>query len=289
MPTELPRDENTYILDSENATEMARLIAQDRLITQGMGGLFPDQVDASHFHDILDVACGPGHWACEVAFTQPDSTVTGIDISNKMIEYARATAWSQRLENASFRVMDALQQFDFPDNSFDLVNARFLVAFMPRNTWPKFLAECMRITRPGGIIRLTEFDEPGTTNSAAFARWMELTFRAIQFTGLCMSPDGHNFGITPLLRRFLLDAGCQNTGLKCHVIDFSSNTPAFSSMYTNCEVAFREVMPLLIKTKVETPEEIERSYQQMLLEMQSEAFCGLWYYLTAWGQKPLSK
>jgi hypothetical protein len=33
MPTELPRDENTYILDSESATEMARLISQDRLIT----------------------------------------------------------------------------------------------------------------------------------------------------------------------------------------------------------------------------------------------------------------
>jgi len=35
-----------------------------------------------------------------------------------------------------------------------------------------------------------------------------------------------------------------------------------------------------------TPEEIEQSYQQMLLEMRSDNFYALWYYLTAWGQKP---
>lgn len=286
MPTELPRDENSYILDSESATEMARLIAQDRLITQGMGGLFPEQADTTNFHDILDIACGPGAWVCDVAFAHPGAHVTGIDISNKMIEYARATAWSQRLENTSFQVMDALKPLDFPDNSFDLVNARFLVAFLPATAWPKLLEECARITRPGGIIRLTEFDEPATTNSAAVARWMDLTFRAIQLAGLHMSHDGHNFGVTPLLRRFLLNAGCQNIGLKPHVIDFSIGTPAYSNMYSNCAVAFRQVQPFMTKMKVATPEEIEQSYQNMLLEMQSDTFCALWYYLTSWGQKP---
>ena len=286
MPNELPRDENTYILDSESATEMARLIGQDRLITQGMGGLFPEQIDISNFHDILDIACGPGAWVCDVAFTHPGAQVIGIDISNKMIEYARATAWSQRLENTRFQVMDVLKRLDFPDNSFDLVNARFLVAFMPATAWLKLLEECVRITRPGGIIRLTEFDEPATTNSAAVARWMDLTFRAIQLAGLHMSPDGHNFGVTPVLRRFLLNAGCQNIGLKPHVIDFSIDTPAYSSMYTNCAIAFRQVQPFMAKMKVATPEEIEQSYQAMLLEMQLDTFCALWYYLTAWGQKP---
>ena len=286
MPTELPRDENTYILDSESAIEMTRLIGQDRLITQGMGGLFTEQTDTSNFHTILDIACGPGAWVCDVAFANPDTEVTGIDISNKMIEYARSMAWSQRLENTNFQVMDVLKPLDFPDNSFDLVNARFLVAFLPRAAWPKFLEECVRITRPGGIIRLTEFDEPGTTNSAAFAHWMALTFRAIQLAGLCMSPDGHNFGVTPLLRRFLLDAGCQDIGQKSHFIDFSISTPAYSSMYSNCEVAFRQVQPFMVKMNVAMPEEIEQSYQQLLLEMRSDNFYALWYYLTAWGQKP---
>lgn len=286
MPTELPRDENTYILDSESATEMARLITQDRLITQGMGGPFSEQTDISNFHTILDVACGPGGWVSDVAFANPDMQVTGIDISNKMIEYARAMAWSQRLENTTFQAMDVLKPLDFPDNSFDLVNARFLVALMPKTAWPKLLEECVRITRPGGIIRLTEFDEPATTNSTAFAHWMTLTFRAIKLAGLCISPEGHNFGVTPLLRRFLLDAGCQVIGLRSYCIDFSFGTPAFDNMYRNCEIAFRQVQPFMVKMKVATPEEIEQSYQHMLLEMRTDNFCALWYYLTTWGQKP---
>ncbi len=286
MPNDLPTNENTYILDSESATEMGRLIYQDHLITNGMGGLFPERDDISGLHTILDIACGPGGWACDIAFGYPDKQVTGIDISSKMVEYARATAWSQRLDNAQFQVMDALKPLGFPDNSFDLVNARFLVAFLPKTVWPGLLEEYKRITRPGGIIRLTEFDEPATTNSHAFAHWMTLTFHAIRLAGLSISPDGHNFGITPLLCRLLLNAGCQHIEQKPHVIDFSFGMPAYDSMYRNCEIAFLQVQPLLIKMGVATQEEIDQSYQQMLLEMRSDDFCGLWYYLTAWGEKP---
>lgn len=39
MPEKLPQgEENTYILDAESATEMARLTKQDRLLTKGMVG-----------------------------------------------------------------------------------------------------------------------------------------------------------------------------------------------------------------------------------------------------------
>ncbi len=48
--------ENTYILDAESSAEMARLMQQDRMITEGMGGLFPERDDVSTMHDILDVA-----------------------------------------------------------------------------------------------------------------------------------------------------------------------------------------------------------------------------------------
>ena len=89
-----------------------------------------------------------------------------------------------------------------------------------------------------------------------------------------------------VLCEHLLDAGCQHIHLKSHVIDFSFGTPAYDSMYRNCEVAFLQVQPFMVKMKVASPEEIEKGYQQMLMEMQSRDFCALWYYLTAWGQKP---
>ncbi len=151
-PADSSRNESTYVIDAENAAEMARLTRQDRLITKTMGGLFPERSDLSGVHDILDVACGPGGWVLDVARTYPQVQVTGFDISVLMIEYARAQVLTQELKHASFRVMDALKPLDFPDESFDLVNARSIFAFVPAQAWPGLLKELLRITRPGALF-----------------------------------------------------------------------------------------------------------------------------------------
>ncbi len=280
-------NENTYILDAASGAEMARLMKQDHLLTEGMGGLFPERDDVATMHDILDIACGPGGWVLETAFAYPRTRFVGIDINRNMVEYARAQAWSRGLENASFTVMNALERLDFPDQSFDLVNARFLVGFMPRASWPTFLQECLRITRPGGIIRLTEFDEPGTSNSIAFETWLKYTFQAIGKAGFTISVDGHNYGIMPILGRLLRDAGCRNIEQRAHVIDFSYGTEGHEPMYQNCKVAFQLVQPFLVKIGALSEQEAEDRYNQMLIELMSEGFCAIWSYMTAWGQKPL--
>ena len=287
MSSDLPRNDNAYILDAESGAEMARLTKQDRLLTEGMGGLFPERDDVSSMHNILDIACGPGGWVLELAFEYPKSKVVGIDISSTMVEYARAQAWTQELENASFTVMDALQPLAFPDHTFDLVNTRFLVGFMPEKAWPKLLKECTRITRPGGVVRMTEFDEPGTTNSAAFEQWKALVFRATREAGFTSSPDGHNYGIMARLGRLMRDAGCQDIGRKAHVIDFSSGSDAHESMYQNCMIAFKLVQPFLRKMQVTTEEKMEELYQQMLIDIMSQEFCAVWSYLSVWGTTPL--
>src|SRR2546422_10982723 len=45
MSTDVPPGENSYVIDAEDAAEMARLLEQDRLLTQGMGGIFPENTD----------------------------------------------------------------------------------------------------------------------------------------------------------------------------------------------------------------------------------------------------
>src|SRR5205807_5280187 len=167
MSTINPQDENTYFIDAESGAETARLLNQDRLITSHMGGIFPARFDLSNVKDVLDIGCGPGGWVLDVAFAYPEMNVVGIDISQTTIEYARAQAKVQLLDNVSFKVMDATRPLAFPDNSFDFINARFIFAFMPTSAWPKLLQECIRLTRPGGTIRLTEFDVYGVTNSPA--------------------------------------------------------------------------------------------------------------------------
>jgi ubiquinone/menaquinone biosynthesis C-methylase UbiE len=161
LPTE--SDINSYINDPESGAEMARLLDQDRTVTNAMGGLLPELgSDIEGMQDILDLACGPGGWAQELAFTHPQLKVTGVDISRAMIAYARMQARVRHLENASFTVMDVQAPFDvFSDNSFDLVNARTMAGFMKKGSWSQVVGECARVLRPGGVLRLTEVDHWG--------------------------------------------------------------------------------------------------------------------------------
>jgi ubiquinone/menaquinone biosynthesis C-methylase UbiE len=286
MQTRHRSNGNNYFIDIESTTEMARLINQDRLFTENMGGLFPELQDISSMHDILDIACGPGGWILDVATVFPEIRAVGIDVSHTMIEYARASAWSRGLDNASFLVMEALEPLEFADDSFDMVNARSIIGFMPRTAWPGLIQECMRITRPGGIIHLTEFDTYGTTNISAVEKMNEIGLRAFKLAGRSFSPDGRSLGITPMLGRFLRDAGCINIQKKAHAFDFSMGTEAYEAMYDNTQVIFKLSHPFLVKMKVATQEELDMLYRQALGEMMSDDFCGVWFYLSVWGEKP---
>lgn len=285
-PSNPLQSENTYFIDAENAAEMARLTNQDRLITRIMGGLFPEHLDfVHHIHDILDISCGPGGWVLDVAHAYPEKWVTGIDISTLMTEYARYQAYVQGLNNVSFRVMNALEPFDFPDSSFDFVNARFISGYMPPAVWPQFMQECLRIVRPGGVIRLTE-PESILTNSLACEILTGLVSKAMHLNGQSFSPDGRNSGITPLLGRFLRDAGCQDIQKAAYVLESSMGTEDHLSQCQNGRVFLKLVQPFLIKAGVTTQEEVDRLYEQALTEMVSAGYCSLWYFLSAWGVKP---
>ncbi len=285
-PTDPRQDENTYFIDAENAAEMARLTNQDRIITRMMGSLFPEQLDFAHnIHDILDIGCGPGGWVLDVAHVYPEKRVVGIDISTLMIEYARYQAYIQSLNNVSFKVMNALESLDFPDNSFDFVNARFISGFMPPAVWPQFMQECLRIIRPGRVIRLTEPEYP-LSNSLGCEKLGGWLTKAMQLAGLSFSPDGRHVGITPFLGRFLRDTGYQDIQKAAYVLDSSIGTEDHLSQYQNTRVFLKLLQPFLIKMGVTTQEEVDRLYEQALTEMASADYCSLWYFLSVWGVKP---
>lgn len=275
----------TYFIDAENAAEMARLVTQDRLITGCMSGFFPPQLDPANMHDILDVACGPGGWATDVAKAYPGKHVTGIDVSQVMIEFDRYQAAEQKLHNVNFVMMDALKPLAFPDASFDFVNARFLGGFVPGTQWQVLVQEYRRILRPGGVVRLTE-PERIISNSAAVERFHDLVAEAMHKGGQSSSPNIHQFGTTPLLGRFLRDNGYQNVQVNAYALDSSWETEAHLNQYQNARVFFKLIQPFFVKTGIATQEEAEALCQRALQEMMSPEYCALWYFLSAWGEKP---
>src|SRR5215469_7252986 len=120
-----------YVMDAEKvAEEMARLMMQDHLLTQVMGGVLPEQTDLSQIQQVLDIACGPGGWLLSLATEYPHMHGMGIDISQLMIDYANSQAVQQGLSNVRFEVMDATKPLAFPDQTFDLVNGRIFIGFL---------------------------------------------------------------------------------------------------------------------------------------------------------------
>ncbi len=288
MSTPNDPEANAYFIDSESAAEMARLLRQERLLTQGMGGVFPPDLDVAQVHRVLDLACGPGGWCQELAFEHQDIEVVGVDISATMVAYASAQARVQGLNNAHFRVMDVTRPLDFPDDSFDFVNVRSMIGFLKKERWPEVVREMLRVTRPGGTIRLTEFDDGGLTNSAALAQWNKLLARALYKAGNSFAPipDAQNWAITPMLGLFLREAGCLTIRHQSYVLDFSAGTEANLSNYENYKVGCKLIQPFFAKMQVATQQEIDDLYNRVLIDMMQPTLRALWYYLGVWGQKP---
>jgi SAM-dependent methyltransferase len=284
MPIEPPPREDTYVIDPESGTETARLINQDHLVTKHIGSLFPQGVDPSTLHQVLDLACGPGGWVLDAAFAYPKMELIGVDISQAMIKYAQARAWSQRLNNATFQVMNVLQPLDFDDGMFDFVNARFLTGLMSPGAWPGLLQECKRVLRPGGIVRLMESEDFGITNSPAIEQFTHLSIKAGRKLGRAFFAEGRFAGTMAMLGRLLRGSGFQDVHQQSFIIDWSADAEDHYSLYDDIKVVLLLLRPFLLLAEVISAENFDALYQQALLEMDSPDFVAMMLYVTAWGK-----
>jgi len=101
---------------------------------------------------ILEVGVGTG---INAMLYPAGCTVTGIDLSDSMLEKARERVARNGLSNVRLLEMDAAD-LKFNDNSFDIVYAPYLISVVPD---PVAVArEMRRVCRPGGrVIVLNHF------------------------------------------------------------------------------------------------------------------------------------
>ena len=274
----------TYFAGAENAGEMARLLKQARFATQGLDGPFPHRLNVSDVHNVLDLACGPGEWALAVAEAYPALRITGVDQSSVMVNFARFM--SQAMPTVRFEVMDILTPLAFPDESFDLIHARFIAGFMPTEAWPRLLVECRRLLRPGGVLLLVE-GEMALTTSPAIEQLSTYFTQALRAVGQSFSPDGRHLGITPMLKTLLTKAGFRSCRTEAVAMKHSTGTEFHHSLYEDYYVAFHLMQPFLVQAGVATYEQLIPLYHRMLEEMRAGDFCSLAFLLQAWGRKPL--
>jgi len=273
-----------FVEDRSNKEELARLRILDQMTTETMGGVLPEQPDPTIFERVLDVGCGTGGWLIEAAKTYPSmKQLVGVDISGKMVKYARSQAEAQQVsDRVEFHVMDALRMLDFPPGYFDLVNQRYGASYLRTWDWAKLLQEFQHVCRANGVIRVTECDYIVESTSPALLRLCELVLGAFYQSGHCFTPN-HN-GVTSQLTRLLHQYGFQNVQTCAHRIEYRSGTPEGQRFSENLRLFYRTVVPFLRKwTRV--PDDYEQIYQQVLNEMQQPDFAALLNLLTAWGEQ----
>ena len=269
-----PRREhpNTYFVqDRSNLDEMTRLQIQDEMLTTGMGGVLPEQPDPAIFQRVLDVGCGTGGWLIEAAKTYPSmSMLVGVDVSNKMLEYARAQAEAgQVTDRVKFRAMDALRMLEFPADYFDLVNQRFGASFLRKWDWPKILQEYQRVAQPGGVVRVTEADFILECSSPALSRLYQLACEAFYQAGNYFTPSSN--AVISELARLLDQYGLQDVQTRSHTLEFRAGTPEGQRFAEETKLVYRTMLPFLRKwTRV--PDDYEEIYQQALNETQQPHF-----------------
>src|ERR1700748_3952378 len=94
---------------------------------------------------VLEVGVGTG---ISLPLYSPHVRIVGADISEEMLKKARRRVSEGNLKNVEgLAVMDA-EKLEFPDNSFDVVMAQYVVTAVPNPE--KALDEFARVLRPGG-------------------------------------------------------------------------------------------------------------------------------------------
>lgn len=107
---------------------------------------------------LLDVATGTADMAILAHKMLGPVHITGIDISDGMLEYGRQKINKLALEKDIQLLNGDSEAINFPDNSFDAV----MVAFGVRNFQHlnQGLAEIRRVLKPGGKLVVLEFSQP---------------------------------------------------------------------------------------------------------------------------------
>ncbi len=97
---------------------------------------------------ILDVGCGGGSFTARLAQKYPDAKVVGLEISEQAIAFAKR---GEQPSNLEFCLSDR-PEFNYPDNSFDVVTASLVCHHLSDRELVDFLQRANKVARQAVII-----------------------------------------------------------------------------------------------------------------------------------------
>ena len=131
----------------------------DSFISPAMGAFYenvlaeiPDTMPEGS--EILDVGCGGGQLIRFLAEKRPRYRFYGIDLSAQQVK--RASKRLAPFEGRAFVQEASAMSLPFPKGKFDMVLSMGSIKHWPDKR--KGLSECLRVTKPGGRVAVSEAD-----------------------------------------------------------------------------------------------------------------------------------
>ena len=114
--------------------------------------LWPD-TEPSPQTRLLEIACGPGFYACSLAQRYPDIQITGVDFSERLLSRAKDRADIRRLKNCNFVRANVLALSQSMEPVDAIIASRMLMVVGDR---AQALREIFSALRPGGRCFIAE-------------------------------------------------------------------------------------------------------------------------------------
>jgi ubiquinone/menaquinone biosynthesis C-methylase UbiE len=260
----------------ENEQEVARLLWQQQLLSDLIGGPLPPTLDLSQVRRVLDVGCGVGGWIYEMALRYPSMHVVGIDKNTYFIEQAHTL--TKNLRNVTLITQDMyhLPEELLAPNSFDIVHMRFLEGEVPFQEYPQLIQTLITLCQQGGLFVVCEGELP-LTSSTTCDHLETMLLHALQVTGRAFAQGfSLRLGIIAWLRYWLHQAGLYNVQDHPYHMEISYGTKAHTAFCQQAWHLGQQLRPFLLRSGVITASVFEQVITQMQQEIQMHTFCGVW-------------
>ncbi|KAJ9613241.1 hypothetical protein H2200_003183 [Cladophialophora chaetospira] len=171
----------------EDEIEQDRMDLQHHAIITTLGRHFfsPIQTPAR----ILDLGCGTGIWAIQVADDHPEAEVFGVDLSPMQPSWVPP--------NVKFEIDDVEDTWTWPENHFSLIFSRLMISGSIQNL-PRYIRQIYRHLSPGGYFESHEVqirlgnDIRDILEEDPLPLWCKYMREGIEKMGRTLAPDLEN-------------------------------------------------------------------------------------------------
>ncbi|KAF4445598.1 methyltransferase [Fusarium austroafricanum] len=197
--------EGQYVLPNDDQ-EQQRLDLQHHIWRLLLGGALhtaplsiPESSDENEFR-ILDLGCGTGIWAIEMADEYPNASVAGVDLSPIQPDWVPG--------NCRFHVDDYEDEWTYRESEhFDYIHGRALSGTSA--DWARFYRQALENLKPGCYMEMQEYDAWifSDDDSCDRAPW---TMEWVDKLDTASKMFGKQINVAKYHKQWMIDAGFED-------------------------------------------------------------------------------